>query len=368
MKRLLAVLLLFCLSAGALALDEGYYDQERFIDGDWEYIVDESGQAVITDYLNFESETLVFPARLGGYPVSMVGEFFSYNDHVTTVTIPDNIVGMNMNPFFFYENLTDIIVSPTHPVFTTIDGVLFDKVDMCLVSYPVTLTYYDYAVPEGTEEIGVYAFAECENLHKIILPDTVTKVTYLSFKDCYKLEDVVIWPENPVLAIVGEAIFDKNEKRLITYLEMSEAKHYDIPQGTKIIGESAFYGSYLTDITFPKGLEVIEPGAFYCCDLEKAILPDSLAEIGECAFEFCYYLTEVSIPKGVTKIEPGTFFGCSCLAKVTLPGRVTEIAEDAFLECSSSLAMTIGNRSAAKDYCRYYGIQYVYPDSYDWLK
>lgn len=47
-------------------------------------------------------------------------------------------------------------------------------------------------IPEGVEEIDVFAFADCKNLVSITIPESVTQIGSFAFRDCRSLSDTAI--------------------------------------------------------------------------------------------------------------------------------------------------------------------------------
>lgn len=47
-------------------------------------------------------------------------------------------------------------------------------------------------VPEGVEEIGFMAFAECKSLESVYIPEGVTELYILSFACCKSLKSIVV--------------------------------------------------------------------------------------------------------------------------------------------------------------------------------
>ena len=111
-------------------------------------------------------------------------EAFSWCTCLTSITIPDSVTSMRGNPFPACKYLTTIKVSPDHPVFATIDGVLFNKKDKCLVCYPAASTASTYTIPDGIRMIGSEAFCWNGILTCVRIPDSVTRIEDYAFYGC----------------------------------------------------------------------------------------------------------------------------------------------------------------------------------------
>lgn len=118
--------------------------------------------------------------------------FENCND-LTAVTIPESVVSIEGNPFDFAQ--LELKLAPENPDFSLIDGVLFDKAGAKLLVYPCGRPGDTYAVPEGTTEIGAFAFAGCRQLSNVTIPESVTAIESDSFWNCDNLR-LYIWDES----------------------------------------------------------------------------------------------------------------------------------------------------------------------------
>lgn len=98
---------------------------------------------------------------------------------------------------------------------------------------------------------------------------------------------------------------------------------------------SHIYNNGEGQIIFNKSIRMIGNWAFYDSNLTSVIIPNSVTQIGDCAFLGCCSLTGVTIPDRVTQIGDRAFYCCSRLTSVTIPNRVTKIGMRAFSDCSS---------------------------------
>ena len=242
--------------------------------------------------------------------VTSIGDCaFSLCDSLTSITIPDSVEQIGTNPFTVCSALKSISVSPEHPYFATIDGVLFRKADKALISYPAGISSSTYTIPQGITAIGDSAFYYCDSLTSVSIPDSVTSIGDNAFYFCESLTSVTI------------------------------------PDSVTAIGDSAFS---------------------YCDSLTSVSIPDSVTSIGDSAFYSCDSLTSVSIPDSVTAIGNRAFYSCDSLTSVSIPNSVTAIGDYAFGDCSN-LTLTVPRNSYAAEYAKSNDIYYTYPDANDWL-
>ena len=100
------------------------------------------------------------------------------------------------------------------------------------------------------------------------------------------------------------------------------------------------------DITIPeeaKGYRVvrIESFAFNQAAITSVFIPNSVENIGFCAFTRCADLKSVRLPEYLKRIEGDTFSDCKSLSSIDIPEGVTSIDENAFAGCQQLKEITI---------------------------
>ena len=110
-------------------------------------------------------------------------------------------------------------------------------------------------------------------------------------------------------------LYSSDKQRLIKGTDVDE---YQIINGTSVICDDAFGGLK---------------------NLCSIIIPDSIKEIGDCAFYECHQLSSLIIPKGVKSIRCYTFSGCMSLKEIILPSSLTAIWMHAFSGCKKLKAI-----------------------------
>ncbi|MBQ2563879.1 MAG: leucine-rich repeat domain-containing protein [Muribaculaceae bacterium] len=140
-------------------------------------------------------------------------------------------------------------------------------------------------IPDTVTEIGHRAFDGCCGLTSVIIPNSVTEINNLAFNGCRGLTSIVVESGNLKYDSRNNcnAIIETATNTLIV-----GCKTTVIPESVTEIHDFAFNG---------------------CRDLTSVEIPDSVSKIGGWAFNGCRDLTSVEIPDSVEWIGPCAFSG-----------------------------------------------------------
>ncbi len=260
------------------------------------------------------------------------------------------------------ENLTWTLSSQRVLTISGTGDMVFDPVVPWYNVYHESI--YTVIIEDGVTSIGGGAFSECSNLQSVSIPDSIKKIgdaaftyTHLTsvtipasvteiglevFRNCGYLTAITVSDANPQYKSVDGVLLTKDGKRLIC-CPGAKTGSFAIPDTVTEIGDYAFYYCFtLTGVTIPDSVTSIGISAFEgCLELVSVTIPDSVTSIGERAFLECTRMADLKISNSLTKIEGGTFFACHGLTNVTIPDSVTEISWQAFSECGSLLSITL---------------------------
>ena len=128
---------------------------------------------------------------------------FEYCSRLTKLNIPKNLMFIEYGEFDKCGSLTDFMVNENNPIYSSIDGVLFDKEGTTLLQYPLGNTRKTYHVPGSVVLIREGAFNYCNCLTSIILPEGL-KFIYGQFR-CKWLRSITL-PMS--LLYLGENAFE----------------------------------------------------------------------------------------------------------------------------------------------------------------
>lgn len=261
---------------------------------------------------------------------SSTGELEGYNGSGGEVVIPSQIGGVNV---------------------TSIDGTVFRN----------NPSITSIIIPQGVTSIGDYAFFGCINLTSITIPASVTSLGKGILGGCVKLETITLDSNNTSYTTENGVLYSFDKKNLIA-CPGTKSGTFTIPTGVENILDSAFRGcTLLTSVIMPDTVTTIGNGAFtggtsdaptnltsvtlsnnltsigehafsYCDKLQSIIIPDSVTEIGLCAFYTCRGLKTVQLSANLVTIGNMAFSYCKLLDSIVIPAKVTSIGNYAFCD------------------------------------
>ncbi|MCX6894885.1 MAG: leucine-rich repeat domain-containing protein [Verrucomicrobia bacterium] len=287
-----------------------------------------NGTITITGYFG-SGGTAAIPSTITGRSVTSIGNSAFYNQSsltnvtipnsvtnigymafcscisLTSVTIPTNVASIGSEAFSSCNSLTNITVDALNSVYSSVDGVLFNKSQTTLTQYPGGKAG-NYAIPNSVTSVAGVAFAGCTRLTNITIGNSVTTIEHGAFAHCTNLTSVAI----------GNSVIN--------------------------LGVSAFEScTGLTNVTIGNNVTSIEGGVFQSCTaLTSVTFGNSVTNIGRGAFGYCYNLSSVIIPDSVNSIEDDAFFACSSLTNIVIPFSVAYIGR-AFASCSRLSGLTV---------------------------
>ena len=249
-----------------------FYTHEDFssIAKQWEESI------IITKYKGTESDVIV-PAKIGSRPVRVIDEFaFSGNQTITSVTIPESVIGVGEGVFQGCTTLKRV-------------EILSKKI-----------------------LLREHCFCDCPSLEEIHLNIESAFWGRRMFQNCPKMMD-----QN------GFVIVEDGDKKFLLDIQLPIKKEtVVIPDGvTHLLGES------LSETYFDEYPNV--------CRVKKVVLPESVMEIGDSFFADCKSLESVNIPNGIIKIGELAFCYCGLLQGIDITNDKCKIGACAFFGCEN---------------------------------
>ena len=202
------------------------------------------------------------------------------------------------------------------------------------VSIPSYLGEYE------VKSIGQGLFQDNTNLRSVIIPESVTEIGNLAFKNCVNLSSVTINATGL--------------KDLSSYFASSSCEYYSAfyNTGTNTQGMTVTFGNGVTRIPsylFATGKE--KSDNIYC-HIKTLKMSGTITELGESAFKNCYDIKNVTWGTNLKKIGANCFENCEEIESVVIPASATQIGGCAFKNCVMLSSLTI-NAASLEDASSY---------------
>ena len=201
-------------------------------------------------------------------------------------------------------------------------------------------------IPDSVETIGESALNNIYGLKTVVLGKGVKYLDITMFAYCSQLERITVSAENPYYCDLDGVVYNKDKNTLVVY-PLAKGNSYTVPATVTNIDllNNPIYAFLNYSFTEDSKQFVTVDGVTYnadktkilSCSKEKTgdyVMPDSVTEIAEYAFNECAKLETVKISNGVTSIAYATFADCSALSQIELPSNLVTLADYAFAGCS----------------------------------
>lgn len=184
----------------------------------------------------------------------------------------------------------------------------------------------------GISEVAPYAFAYCGALGTVALSEYVSELPEGAFYACSSLRSLLVGGEENVLPArhrsLGKAAFAYCENLLSLKL----------PQNLGTLSDKAFYGcAHLTEMTVPASVAGIGDRAFAGCTSLKSVVIEQeagrgAASVGEGAFAYCESLKRLVLPECVRRIGDDAF-AYSGIEELKAEGEDVKVGVGVFRGC-----------------------------------
>ncbi|MBQ9173653.1 MAG: leucine-rich repeat domain-containing protein [Bacteroidales bacterium] len=191
----------------------------------------------------------------------------------------------------------------------------------------------EVVLPRGLHVIPESAFSGCISLESIKIPDSVEAIRSRAFSRCDKLQNFK-FPEREDLTISEDAFGNKIECEIkgedgVNYIgticniktdrAWASIRPAEKVEGDVVVPSQVEYGGKSYSVT------VIDKEAFHGMKMKSLVLPDSVVEIKDSAFENCDRLRDVYLGNNLKKIGNSAFEWCENLRYMPIPASVQQV-------------------------------------------
>ncbi len=296
------------------------------------YAQTDSGMAVVDCIMTYEGATCPYtgveiPPVVDGSPVTTIAaEAFAECPSLLWLYVPASVTEIAANAFEdwstidvygYPESHTEAFAQQYAQSFTPVIEFAIADGEATVTDAHLNVQYM--VIPETyagcpVTTIGSEAFAFCDEMLTVDIPETVTTIESYAFNECRALTAL---PITDRITSIGEGAF--------AYCTSVTA--LTLPQGMTAVPAYLCIGaSALRSVRLPEGLRSISWDAFsYCTALCDINIPDTVTSIGARAFEANRSLTEIHIPPSVTSMYSSAFRDSY---SVTIYGQAGSYAEE----------------------------------------
>ncbi len=329
-KLLIIVLLMCCIILIGIKVNADEIEKKHV---DYTYIL-ENDEVTIKRVIPDRAALLYIvsiPDQIDGHKVTKIADYAFENTAIRVAYIGKNVVSIGNRAFAECEDLESIVIPES--VTDLGYGVFYKDKKMKSV-----------VINGNLDIIGNSCFYQCSNLEDVEIKGSVKNIGQDAFYNCSSLEKINISSANKI----GECAFKDCEN--LRTIEFSETITYiggrafentrwiekqKLQNSLVVIYDILIDGTSYTEseLIIPENIKAISSYAFSnVISLKKVTIPENLDYIdSKGLFYGCTNLKEINLPNDLKEIKIGMFANCINIEKIDIPESVTVIEEKAFL-------------------------------------
>ena len=194
------------------------------------------------------------------------------------------------------------------------------------------LEYLEF--PNSLVSIARGAFYGCSNVSSINITRNLTDIAYNVFYPFHKVSHYTCSALNPKYRAVDGIIYTKDLTKLVAYPQAAPATSFVVPSTVTILGDYCLHNcDNLTDVTIHDGVTEFGMNIFsYCDNIESIYVPDGVTKMGVTVFGQCSKLSSVHLPASLDTLSNACFYDCDSLRTLTIPRNVKYVGDYCFGE------------------------------------
>ncbi len=261
------------------------------------------------------------------------GSFYGCSSLVQ-INIPKSLTSIGTDALKLCASLKRITVDKNNSVFSSDDGVLYNKDKTALLYYPVGRTGASFTVPGSVTHIGKDAFCSC-NLSSVVLPAGLVSVGSGAFYASFKLDNITyLGTKKTWENVTKESAWDA----YVGY-DTADSTYTLLCTGAATVLYSGEFGNGLSWKLDENGLLTISGNG----EMPDFVL-DNFGSLGGGGsiegllppwYDYRESILGVVVSNGITRIGCYAFYECINLESITLYKTVKSIGDSALGTCTS---------------------------------
>ncbi len=252
-------------------------------------------------------------------------EAFQWCLKITTLTIPDGTLAIGSLAFTHCESLKKVIIPES---VLTIEDYAFAECS----------SLENISIPQSLLRLGKNPFTGCHKLIKCVCKSKDYLVSDGILYTCDMKTIISCFSSNRYINIPKSVTHIEDN----AFARCESLFNVFLPETVVKIGAAAFMGSSIVSITLPNSIANIENHAFAGCkSLTQIKIPSNVPELKLATFLGCTSIENIIIPAFIKQIDGYSFANCKSLHTITILNSDIEIDEDAFNGCDSLVKIII---------------------------
>jgi len=252
--------------------------------------------------------------------------WYAFKDSVTGVVVKAGIKNIPTAAFYNdYPKLQSVSIDAE-----TVDSGAFNG---CYALTDVTLGGH-------VKKLDDYAFGACPSITSVSIPASLTDLSGMTFYGDTGLTAYTVAAGNASYRSISGMLVSKDGATLIS-MPLGLTGTVSIPNGIKVIGDSACQNSRASEIMIPSSVTTLKDWAFAMSSVTKATVPATVTSIGYGPYSGCSDLEYLNLQASIAEVPYRTTWQCYSLKTLIIGDAFKDIDNQAFAYCFSLTDVTL---------------------------
>ena len=222
----------------------------------------------------------------------------------------------------YYGEETEVIV-PSHVeyegrvyIVNEVPGAFTGNTEITYVSLPATI-----------DGFVIGTFNDCTSLVRVDFHSAVNSISALFFTGCTSMQEVNVMNPNGQAESADGVLYDRG-MGILVYFPAGKTGTFTVPDTVQNILNYSFAGTAISEVVLGDGVTMVGDYAFHGSAVDTVTLKAGV-EYGMGAYADTA-VSDLTVEDGVDSISTAMFIGCTDLTVLVLPASVTEVSDSAF--------------------------------------
>lgn len=143
---------------------------------------------------------------------------------IKKIYIPASVTQIDQDAFLESTFLNEIIVDQNNPIYSSQDGILFNKTKENLITFPPFKIGDPLVIPDTVKCVKNGALPKFPFIFSLVINKNLEEIDRVGLQYCLNLKNIIVHQENQNFFVRDGLLFDKNSNQLFDFIKYKTSR------------------------------------------------------------------------------------------------------------------------------------------------